>query len=823
MKVNQFSYHQVPLAQKLTELATLHFIATANTPNVSVVQLWAQLIDNALCEHHDAASKQAAKATLLADETTDLLSVCRHQKKLSAKNFYLVGLQLLGWLPFEDFDPTNWDKFWEQTNLPPMHRDFANNTDLLSAWYDLLLTHTKFGVSYLDLLASRGFFAKMYSLPAATKPLFFNGKALPVFDTTKVIREVVYVESDIDSDNDGKPDLLATQIIRPKETNPIKGDDAIKVPVIYTASPYNRGTNDTLGRQLTHNVNVSLSQKPTLTTTYAELERQSQQFATPTLAKSDTSNLTEAKFAHETFHNEYSYPLNDYMLARGFAVVYAAGIGTRDSDGLRTCGDDAETKSTIAIIKWLSGKANAYTSRDRRHLIKAWWCNHNVAMTGKSYLGTLAVAAATTGIEGLKTVIAEAAISSWYDYYREGGLVVAPGTFPGEDCDVLAAECTSRRHNAAEFARIKQKFAASLAQITHDQDRLTGNYSPFWHARNYRKSANQINCDVVLVHGLNDRNVKLRNVFRLWKRLPKGNHKLILHQGQHIYINNFASLDFLDMMNLWLSNKLYGIHNGATTILPRILVQDNTKPDCWHTKKHWVDPSAPTTTYYLSNHQTSGHFSLQQTRAQDTQIVSYSDHINHSAFINARKHYDKWRHDLIAGNEELLHSRCIFESQPFTSSRQIVGEPSVVLRASTDQKTGLLSCMLVDFGKEKRLNARPSIIDPLGMPLGFKQAAQHLMDFRLASDESDFKVISEGFINMQNQQNAWSTNQITPGQARTYTITLQPVNYHLPANHSLGLVIYGTDMELTVGDNHEQRYQLALADCSLTIRHTPAE
>ena len=32
---------------------------------------------------------------------------------------------------------------------------------------------------------------------------------------------------------------------------------------------------------------------------------------------------------------------------------------------------------------------------------------------------------ATTGVEGLKTIIPVSAISSWYDYYRANGLVVA--------------------------------------------------------------------------------------------------------------------------------------------------------------------------------------------------------------------------------------------------------------------------------------------------------------------------------------------------------------------------------------------------------------
>ena len=47
-------------------------------------------------------------------------------------------------------------------------------------------------------------------------------------------------------------------------------------------------------------------------------------------------------------------------------------------------------------------------------------------MTGVSYNGTLPNAVATTGVEGLKTIIPIAAISSWYDYYRANGAVVAP-------------------------------------------------------------------------------------------------------------------------------------------------------------------------------------------------------------------------------------------------------------------------------------------------------------------------------------------------------------------------------------------------------------
>ena len=105
-------------------------------------------------------------------------------------------------------------------------------------------------------------------------------------------------------------------------------------------------------------------------------------------------------------------------------------------------------------------------------------------MTGRSYLGTLATAAATTGVEGLETIISEAAISSWYDYYRDGGLVAAPDTFQGEDMDVLAAEVFSRQKDLGDALKVRSKFDQVLNRINHDQDRQSGNYSRYWDSRN---------------------------------------------------------------------------------------------------------------------------------------------------------------------------------------------------------------------------------------------------------------------------------------------------------------------------------------------------
>ena len=73
----------------------------------------------------------------------------------------------------------------------------------------------------------------------------------------------------------------------------------------------------------------------------------------------------------------------------------------------------------------------------RKRQVKADWSNGKVATTGISYLGTMSNGLATTGVDGLEVIIAEAGISSWYNYYRENGLVTSPGGYPGEDFDSL--------------------------------------------------------------------------------------------------------------------------------------------------------------------------------------------------------------------------------------------------------------------------------------------------------------------------------------------------------------------------------------------------
>ncbi|HIW89171.1 MAG TPA: Xaa-Pro dipeptidyl-peptidase [Candidatus Ligilactobacillus excrementipullorum] len=802
MKFNQYSRAHATDRTKVAELQGLGFLNQLVTDQTDLNELWLSFLYKAFPQAQSKSSLNGYLHNLLASPTQDVLAYLE-KNTVNATAFYTVGLQLLGFTCGDDFDVAEPLTAMKNFNLL-YHQEITTVTDLVGAWYDLLNTRGKMGQILLDLLATEGYFLPLYDLPVSQKPLLFNGKSQPVFDTDQLIREVVYIESSLDTDQDGQRDLLKAEILRPKDTN-----DGLKVPAVYTASPYNQGTNDEAGDKMMHHVDQPLTHQQPNDRTYADIEYH--QPATDLPDPRPVNGTTQQ--AEETFGREAAYTLNDYLAARGFAIVYAAGIGTRGSQGVRTTGSPAETASTIAIIEWLAGNRRAFTNHTDNIEIKAWWCNGSVAMTGRSYLGTLATAAATTGVTGLKTIISEAAISSWYDYYRDNGLVVAPGGFPGEDADVLAEECFSRQLDGGDYYQIKPFFDRYLAEITAGQDRTTGAYNTFWDARNYLKDVANVKCDVLMVHGVNDWNVKPRNVYNLYHALADVpvTKKLILHQGQHIYINAFRSLDFSEMVNLWLTNKLYDVQNEADEILPAVLVQDNVAPESWRSYPDWEQTETRVTQLHLSPDR------LQPEAVTTAAPVTFTDHLPADVFAQARQNYDAWRNHLLADEaSDYLQTRLVFKTAKAETDYLLRGAAHLQVKVASSLDHGMLSVMLVDYGTAKRLGATPQILGRKAISSGYHWREDDLNEFQLTK-ATPFKMITKGHINLQNRTANYKTDELVAGQFYDVDFDLQPTFYHVPAGHQLGLVIYATDMEMTVRGNEDLTYSLDLNDCQLTL------
>lgn len=789
MKLNQFGRLTPKTATQLKELNQIGFDADPDLPFAqSLAKNYRLLFPEAL---NATQQDQALNAIAVDDHQTLAAWLATEPISMTRTQFYAVALQLLGFHP-EFKDLAQAVAQMQNAQLPVVDADLDTTTAFLEALYLLLNTRTPKLVTYLDDLANRGFFKDFQTDNQIPQYLFFNGKSQTVFDPRQLTREVVWVESDLDTDEDGQRDLLETTIFRPKAT-----DLGTKMPALFTANPYFHGTNDEQVEAATHIPEPTLAVKTQSHTkadvTYHEPEPQD-------LPRKQATGETQTATSYASENGIYS--LNDYFLSRGFATVYSAGVGTQGSDGLRSVGGPSETASAVAVIEWLNGSRRAFADRTRTTTIKAWWCNHKIAMTGKSYLGTLAIAAATSGVRGLKTVISEAAISSWYDYYRENGLVVAPGGFQGEDADVLAVDTFSRLKQAGDMLGIQAKWDASLKAISEAQDRTTGDYNAWWDARNYRNHLKDIHCDIVSVHGLNDTNVKPANVIRLFNGLKdlQIQKKLFLHQGQHVYLNNVQSLDFTDQMNLWLTNKLLGVDNGANETIPNVQVQDNVEPQTWHQ----YDAFGPSQTKSLNL--ASDWTSERSSFADNATATFNTEHDTSASFEKA----------IIQPTSAYSDSRLWLTQAPLDQDLVLDGTPEISLKLWIDAPTAILSVRLLDLGEAQRFGETASIVARDGYQLGYDFKTQDIVEFAPAKATAA-KLISYGHVNVQNPENAYEIQTITPGEPFSVHFDLQPTHYVLPAGRQLALIIHGADMAQTVRPTAVVNYHLDLAHSTLKL------
>lgn len=369
--------------------------------------------------------------------------------------------------------------------------------------------------------------------------VFVNGMAqiVPAFaDSNQWIREDLWVETNFDSDHDGKPDRVHVDVTRPRQTE----TEGLKVPVVYGSSPYYAGT---ARGQVNWNVEQELDAEP-----------------------QPRGHMTEPPYQPD--RSRISNALVNEWVPRGFAVVHSEAPGTGRSEGCPTVGDTPERMPMKFVVDWLNGRAKGYRTETGNEEVKATWSTGKVAMMGTSYEGTLPLAAATTGVQGLEVVVPVSPNTSYYHYYRSNGLVRSPGGYLGEDVDVLYDFIASG--DSANRANCDRLYKNGIFAGDKGQDRASGDYNAFWAERDLLPWVKNIHAAVLLAHGLNDYNVVPEHSLRIYnemKRLGKP-VSIYLHQGGH------GGNPPADMVNRWFSHYLYGIDNGVEKDPPVWIVRD---------------------------------------------------------------------------------------------------------------------------------------------------------------------------------------------------------------------------------------------------------
>ncbi len=709
----------------------------------------------------------------------------------------------------------------------------------------------------------------MYDALHADKlePLFMNGMAQPIFPYTTgsmetgysnedsdIIRYVVYVETNYDTDDDGKLDLVKAVVQIPRAA--MEGD--YKAATIYEARPYIPGCNSSMspGKNLG-------SEAYDISKLYSRPNPR-----TPEGTATTEEAAAEANSADWYYYNpsEQMYDYEDlewydYYLTRGYAVVECGGLGTKGSDGFETCGTDLEIDAFKCVIEWLHGDRVAYTDKTSNITIAADWSNGKVGMTGRSYAGTTQFGLATTGVEGLETIVPVAGIASWYEYTNSQGISTSSNVSYSE---YLAWYCNGRYLDPTDYATIAEKYGNYLYQIQKDQLATNGDYSDHWKVRDYTKDAKNIKCPALIVHGLNDDNVRTKEFDLMYKAYQEAgvNVKLLLHQDAHLTPSYPAgNLEFYidgesynNVLNRWFSHYLYGVENDAED-MAAVTAQDNSDGSVWHTYDSWdtdedvvlKDTTKTGTTTINSDYAAQG---IKRNNWRDkltagstdvssmyTVDVAEDTVIKGSVAVNFTASADNYDTPAAAAvprgtaeysDDAEVESTDALDHDNFVAN--IADENGIAAYAANvpieERDALMVSAMLVDIAPEGEtfpaFNTSGSYV-PKEITKGGAWMGGGLANYdyaELKTSDVSYKIIARGWMDLCNPTAGYDSASSTAdgkislkaGENHDYTLYLQPNLYTVKAGHKLALVIYTYEMGKA---NYSQNYQITLENSSV--------
>jgi X-Pro dipeptidyl-peptidase len=302
--------------------------------------------------------------------------------------------------------------------------------------------------------------------------VFVDGLAQPVFSTVGLITHNVWVAvPGLDSDRDGIPDRIRVQIRRPAVT-----EQGTRLAVVLVASPYS------VQKPFpTHDFHVPLYEpgKPGI-----DLYEPDPYVPPP------ADDVTPYDGADAPLNTIAASAYQSYFLPRGFIFANAESLGTSHSTGCPTIGGVEESLAMKAVIDWFNGEGRAWDQNDNP--VTAYWTTGATTMIGVSYDGTLPIAAASTGVRGLKSIVPIAGVSSYYDHRRSYGGIMMSNPTRGTDPDTLFDNILSRKYPEV-CGYMRDSIVAGM-------ERLTGNYNAWWDERNYTNYVGNFRTAVLIEH-----------------------------------------------------------------------------------------------------------------------------------------------------------------------------------------------------------------------------------------------------------------------------------------------------------------------------------
>jgi X-Pro dipeptidyl-peptidase len=448
---------------------------------------------------------------------------------------------------------------------------------------------------------------------------------------------------------------------------------------------------------------------------------------------------------------------------RGYIMVYSSSPGTGLSDGAPTVGGENESLAPKAVIDWLCGRAKGYTTRTGTEEVLAFWCSGKVGMTGTSYDGTLCIAAATTGVEGLEAIIPVAPVTSFYHYYRSNGLVRAPEGYQGEDVDVLydlihTGDKSKRKNN--------NRWIRDSILVKH-HDRITGDYNDFWATRDYRRLIDSMKAPMLMAHAFNDWNVMPEQSIRFYQAAKARGIpvQLYCHQGAH------GGDPPMRTMNRWFTRYLHGVENGVENDPPVWIVREGNQAPTPY--RAYPDPEASDVTFYLASGE-NHNGNLVQVPSETAQTVTFTD----NASLKGAE---------LLKPENQAH-RLLFVTPVLEQEERISGVPRVTIRLACNKPAANLTVWLVSLPWEDEKTTR--VYD---------------------------NIITRGWADPQNHSSIAQGEPLISGHFYNLTFELMPDDQVIRAGQQIGLMIFSSDREFTLRPEPGTELTIDLNGTSITL------
>ncbi len=565
-------------------------------------------------------------------------------------------------------------------------------------------------------------------------PVFVDGQAQVVggfADPSTWIRHDLWVETDFDSDGDGRLDRVHVDVSRPGQTD----REGLEVPVIYESSPYYSGVGSTESEYF-WNVRHEVGAVPPRRGDMPPIEQQSRR---PIISNAHVAT----------------------WVPRGFAVVHSQSPGTGLSQGCPTVGGINESLAPKAVVDWLNGRARGFTEPVGGEEVTAYWSTGKVGMTGTSYNGTLPLAAATTGVEGLEAIIPIAPNTSYYHYYRSNGLVRSPGGYLGEDVDVLYDFINSGDPERRAYCNATYRDGEMAA----GRDRVTGDYNDFWQGRDYLNAIDGVRAATLMAHGFNDWNVMPEHSWRISRALRERGVpvQIYYHQGGH------GGPPPLERMNRWFTRYLYGIDNGV-----------ENDPRAWIVREGDREP----TPYPDYPHPEAEGVKLRPRAGGNGVGLLTVDDGSVENVVEALTD-DVGRTGAALASAAASSNRLLYATPELVKDVHLSGVASVTLRVAANAPAANLSVWLVALPWTEG----GAITDNL---------------------------VTRGWADPQNTSPREST-PLVPGEFRELTFDLQPDDQVIPAGQRIGLMIFSSDPEFTLWPAPGTELAVDLAGTSITL------